>query len=1376
MADSDVTLKVGLDVKDVESQAQQLRGKIENVFDKTNGKKMSSSFVRLKQSMRNIHAESTQISKDLENLTKQGSVEVQTKEYARWAKEAQKVGTKLQELQAKLNYFRNMPGGVGLQKPEYATTLRAFNKYQTLAGVAQSQMKNLEASGKKSTMVPVEQTQQYKNLIARQSQLNDKMQIATIRAQEMNGVLANTGSVASRVGESFKILGKGIAKVFSIMGKAIKATASFVSRLRDMGSGSDDASKSLKSMLKFALKYGLGLRSIFILYKRLRSAGVEAYKGLASQFPELQAELNDLKNSFFQLKNSLATMAQPILSYLIPAIKTLMSWLTAAMNAIANFFAILTGAKYIYKASKANKDWAKSAGSAGKAAEKANEDIAEYDNLILIQQDNDSGGGGGGGAADEYAGAFEKVKAESDLAQEIKDAINKGDWEGVGYALAKRLNNVQKIIDNWVQNKFRPAGKKWASRIARILNGLTDGWDSAQFGKTLSHSLMAVFDIIATFWETYDWNNLGKKIGTAITNLFLAWEPKTVARFLAKKFNALGQFLLGLTDGKDGINFTLVGQKIGETIKSTFEKINWKDLGTGISNFIRGVLTSIRTAIKEADLGNTIASALNNLFAGLNFKSMMSDLAKTANSLATALGDAIKNTDWDAIGDAFATLISDINWTEVGKTIIITATKLLSIAQKIINGIGDAIDKVDWMEIGQAIADLLASIDWGKLIVTLIKVAGGLIKGIGSALLQIATDPAALGSLATGIGGILCAKWLWRKVTGIIGSSGAISGIGGSILNRIKFGFQSAGGWSGLWQGLKATFSSGLGKLVAGGLASYATFQGVGSIAGNANSVIATLFNNEELAKEYKKFSKNAVGYTIDTIKECANAAGEMSELTGQTTLSNALAAMFSDGGNIDKALDEFTKKEEAKQEAAYGKYIKMLENRVKKGKQIRAEDIQLIAEYRGKSIQADADMASASNHYAEIAQRNAKGVAQARKEAIESSNHYAQIAQKNSITHQTAEKAAENAAIHHAEIAKQQAGVLSESQKEAIKTSNTYAAIAQQNAQKHVNSYKQMEDASNHHANIAKTNAGVYAKAQQDAIDSSNHYVKIAQANNKKVEDSVTTMTATSGNKLAKLGTTAIDSSAVMQKAYQDATKKSQDAFSGMEGAYQGMTEGIKTSVSTIPNSFQSTFTNAYNAITGAFSATKTFFNGVADGVKAPFSTMADYFKTTFTNSWNGVTSVFKSNSPQFQTIQDTVSSTFKGAINSMIGGINNSLLSPFRTLSNAFAKMRGFSINGASPFSGLPSFNIPNIPKLAQGAVLPPNSPFLAVVGDQKSGTNVEAPLDTIVQALQIALENNNNNQPIILNLNGRQVAQAVWDEENKRYKQTGQRFRFS
>lgn len=49
-------------------------------------------------------------------------------------------------------------------------------------------------------------------------------------------------------------------------------------------------------------------------------------------------------------------------------------------------------------------------------------------------------------------------------------------------------------------------------------------------------------------------------------------------------------------------------------------------------------------------------------------------------------------------------------------------------------------------------------------------------------------------------------------------------------------------------------------------------------------------------------------------------------------------------------------------------------------------------------------------------------------------------------------------------------------------------------------------------------------------------------------------------------------------------------------------------------------------------------------------------------------------------------------------------------------------------TPYEAAPA----NIPYLASGAVIPPNAPFMAVLGDQKNGTNIEAPLDTIKQAV--------------------------------------------
>lgn len=75
----------------------------------------------------------------------------------------------------------------------------------------------------------------------------------------------------------------------------------------------------------------------------------------------------------------------------------------------------------------------------------------------------------------------------------------------------------------------------------------------------------------------------------------------------------------------------------------------------------------------------------------------------------------------------------------------------------------------------------------------------------------------------------------------------------------------------------------------------------------------------------------------------------------------------------------------------------------------------------------------------------------------------------------------------------------------------------------------------------------------------------------------------------------------------------------------------------------------------------------------------------------------------------------------------------------------------------------------KLAKGGVIPANHEFMALLGDQRSGTNIEAPLDTIVKAMQIALKTSGNGgQNIVLNVSGKKMAEVVWDEQQKKYKQ--------
>ena len=87
-------------------------------------------------------------------------------------------------------------------------------------------------------------------------------------------------------------------------------------------------------------------------------------------------------------------------------------------------------------------------------------------------------------------------------------------------------------------------------------------------------------------------------------------------------------------------------------------------------------------------------------------------------------------------------------------------------------------------------------------------------------------------------------------------------------------------------------------------------------------------------------------------------------------------------------------------------------------------------------------------------------------------------------------------------------------------------------------------------------------------------------------------------------------------------------------------------------------------------------------------------------------------------------------GAVNGVIGIINRMIAAVVNGI-NALFSLLSFNINlpgGSSIGLSLPQFDIPQIPYLAQGAVIPPNREFMAVLGDQRHGTNIEAPEDLI------------------------------------------------
>lgn len=124
---------------------------------------------------------------------------------------------------------------------------------------------------------------------------------------------------------------------------------------------------------------------------------------------------------------------------------------------------------------------------------------------------------------------------------------------------------------------------------------------------------------------------------------------------------------------------------------------------------------------------------------------------------------------------------------------------------------------------------------------------------------------------------------------------------------------------------------------------------------------------------------------------------------------------------------------------------------------------------------------------------------------------------------------------------------------------------------------------------------------------------------------------------------------------------------------------------------------------------------------------------------------------------IWEGITDTIKTAINGIIGLVNGMISAIVDGVNGVIGVLNGFGFDVPEWAQdklgvGRVGFNIdpitaPQIPYLAQGAVIPANHEFLAVLGDQTNGTNIEAPLATIQQALAEVMEAYTGQQDITI-----------------------------
>ena len=225
-----------------------------------------------------------------------------------------------------------------------------------------------------------------------------------------------------------------------------------------------------------------------------------------------------------------------------------------------------------------------------------------------------------------------------------------------------------------------------------------------------------------------------------------------------------------------------------------------------------------------------------------------------------------------------------------------------------------------------------------------------------------------------------------------------------------------------------------------------------------------------------------------------------------------------------------------------------------------------------------------------------------------------------------------------------------------------------------------------------------------------------------------------------------------------------------GITNAWKGITEFIGNSLTSIKNTIFEAWSNVKSTASQKWSEIRSAVTSTWENLKSGAADKFNALKTNVLNAWNSI-----KNSPAWQTISSTLSTTWtnmknkatttfsgmktsivnifnglknaiKAPVNAIIGFINGMISGIVSGINSAISVLNRLHISiprwvpgigGRSLGFNIPHVYAPQIPYLAKGAVIPPNAPFMAMLGDQRHGTNVEAPLETIQEAVALVMD---------------------------------------
>lgn len=486
-------------------------------------------------------------------------------------------------------------------------------------------------------------------------------------------------------------------------------------------------------------------------------------------------------NAALKFKNSIGAMVSPVIEAVMPLLVQFSEYAIRAANAINQFLSALFGRTVWTRAIDVTAQAEEKLKDSGKAAKQADKDLkgllADWDELNIIQQESASSPGGGAGSLKKDDEAFQNMfetvalgkNRWTDLAKEIRDAVQKGDWAGVGTVLATHLNEaiamiqpeaiadkINEVIGNALEmanaflseTDFYAIGKKMGAFLLRLFVG-NDYMNWELYGTLLRLRLTAIIQSLKGVVETKGlFESVGKALATLV-NSFFEFSEKDItdaAETFGKTIDGIG---LAVSEFIHGTNFSGIGEKVNSFLMQVLSKDGSLHAGL-IGDNIRAAIVSafdfVRSVLgtgEDDDVLSALGTKAADLVNGL-FDLKPEEIATIGDSISTVISRAFngitnffEGVNMDNFTNAIKGIIENIDWLGIAHS----ALQMVSAGAKLVRAYAQSIReafitlKTQVPGIIDAIGEWLVSEEGLQTIVdTAMKIGEAILEGISLGL------------------------------------------------------------------------------------------------------------------------------------------------------------------------------------------------------------------------------------------------------------------------------------------------------------------------------------------------------------------------------------------------------------------------------------------------------------------------------------------------------------------------------------------------------------------------------------------------------------------------------------------------------------------